>query len=288
MNRSVDSLKAFMAGTDRSDSSHRSMPGVLVVGSGKGGVGTSVVSILLALEASRRGENVLLLDADESVGSLHMMLGIVDPGPGLGSLRGGLIEPEQLLHTIAPGLSFFPGGGGGVDATLSNAAAERRALLRRVSSLYERFTTVIVDGGSRLDSVMAACGVGAERLVCVTASDRISLAASYALFKIARARFETLPVELIVNGVDERKGRNLHAIVRTATQTFLGTDVRFGGAIPRDDQVEAALQAGVSLTQLDPFSTAPLAVGGVVQRVLSERSASAGLPNSTISLFPEL
>jgi len=103
-----------------------------------------------------------------------------------------------------------------------------------------------------------------------------------------RARFETLPVELIVNGVDERKGRNLHAIVRAATQTFLGTDVRFGGAIPRDDELEATLQAGISLAQLDGFSPAPLAVGGVVSRVLSERSASAGGSNPAISLFPEL
>ena len=141
---------------------------------------------------------------------------------------------------------------------------------------------------TRLDSVMAACGVGAERLVCVTASDRISLAASYAMFKVARARFETLPVELIVNGVDERKGRNLHAIVRAATQTFLSTDVRFGGAIPRDDQLEKTLQAGVSLAQLDRFSAAPLAVEGVVQRVLHERNASAGLPNPAIPLFPEI
>ena len=209
---------------------------------------------------------------------------------GLRALRGGFIEPEpeQLLHPIAPGLSLFPGGGGGVDSTLSNAAGERRALLRKVSGLYDSFTTVVVDGGSRLDSVMAACSVGAERLVCVTASDRISLAASYAVFKVTRARFETLPVELIVNGVDERKGRNLHAIVRTATQSFLGTDVRFGGVIPSDDKLEATLQAGISLAQLDRFSLAPQAVEGVVHRVLSERSASVAHLDPAVSLFPEL
>ena len=239
-------------------------------------------------ERYNSGYNVGVGGAVVDEGRLLMVRRASRRGRGNWQVPGGFIEPEQLLHAIAPGLSLFPGGGGGVDATLSNAAAERRALLRRVSGLYESFTTVVVDGGSRLDSVMAACSVGAERLVCVTASDRISLAASYAMLKIARARFQTLPVELIVNGVDERKGRNLHAIVRTATQTFLGTDVRFGGAIPRDDQLEATLQAGVSLVQLDGFSPAPVAAEGVVSRVLSERAAGDGQPNPAISLFPEL
>ena len=73
------------------------IPGVIAVGAGKGGVGTSLVSALLALEAARLGEQVLLVDADENVGSLHMMLGLEDAGPGVGALRGGAIEPEDLL-----------------------------------------------------------------------------------------------------------------------------------------------------------------------------------------------
>jgi len=284
MNRSVDSLKAFMGSGDRS-SAHVSAPGVTVVGSGKGGVGTSVVSILLALEAHRRGERVLLIDADESVGSLHMMLGILDPGPGLGALRGGQIAPEQLLAAVAPGFMLLSGGGGGVDMTLSSAAAERRALMRRISGLYEQFTTIIVDGGSRLDSVMASCGAGAERLVCVTAQDRISLAASYALFKVARARFEPLPVELIVNGVDEAPGRSLHAIVRAATQAFLGTDVSFGGAIPFDPYVDDALTTGGSLAHVHPLSPAAAAAAGVMHRLLHERMLASGEATPVIPLY---
>ena len=270
-NRPVDSLRAFV-GTGSRTHEHHHAPGVIVVGAGKGGVGTSVVSALLAVEASRNGERVLLVDADESVASLHLMLGIQDPGPGIGALRGGRILPSELLHTVTPNLWLFPGGGGGVDATLSNAPGERRTLMRRVAGLYESFSTVIVDGGSRVESVMAACGVGAERLVCVTAADRISLAASYALFKGARSRFESLPIELLVNAVGERRGRSVHAIVRAAALSFLATDVRLGGTIPSDDSIVAALESGVPLTELDARSSAPAATASVVHRVLDERA----------------
>ena len=71
-------------------------------------------------------------------------------------------------------------------------------LLRRVSGLYERFDLVVVDGGSRLDSVMAACAAGAGRLVGVTTPDRIAQAAVYALLKVTRGRFGALPTELVV------------------------------------------------------------------------------------------
>ena len=273
-----------MAGAGK-NSAFEPRPGVVVVGAGKGGVGTSVLSTMLAIGAAQRGENVLLVDADEAVGSLHMMLGITDPGPGLGSLRAGRGEPEALLVPVDSGLTLFPGGGGGVDATLIAASAERRILLARVAALYERFSTVIVDGGSRLDSVMAACGAGAERLLCVTAPDRIALAASYALFKVARARFDTLPVELIVNSADERKGRGLHAVVRAATQSFLGTDVLFGGTIPIDERLESCLEAGESLAQLDAAFGAAAAAGSIAHRLLAERQAGEAASRGVITLL---
>ena len=67
MNRSTDSLKEFIASSGSEDR-FRPRPGVIVVGSGKGGVGTSVIVALLGLQAMRQGEHVLLVDADEAVG----------------------------------------------------------------------------------------------------------------------------------------------------------------------------------------------------------------------------
>lgn len=112
MNRSTDSLKEFTASSGSEDR-FRPRPGVIVVGSGKGGVGTSVIVALLGLQAMRQGEHVLLVDADEAVGSLHLMFGVSDPGPGLGSLRAAGVTPTSLLLPVAPGLALFPGGGGG-------------------------------------------------------------------------------------------------------------------------------------------------------------------------------
>lgn len=278
---SLDSLKAFMAGSD-SGTSFEPRPGVIVVGSGKGGVGTSVVSALLALEAAKRGEHVLLVDADETVGSLHMMFGITDPGGGLGSLREPRVEPESLLRTVAPDVALFPGGGGGVDATLTFAAGERRALLRRVSGLYEQFSTVIVDGGSRLDSVMAACAVGTERLLCITVDDRISLAANYALFKVARTRFAPMPIDLLVNFSTDPRAFDVHALIHSAARHFLSRDIAFGGSVPEDLGLRAWMRDGGSLSALPSDAPVCGAVGAVMDRILEERGSS--MPSSADSI----
>lgn len=283
MSRSLDSLRAFVAGSSR-DASHRVHPGVAVFGAGKGGVGTSAVASLVALSAARRGASVLLVDAEETVGSLHLMFGLPGELPGLGSLRGGGVEPADLLVEPAPSLALFPGGGGGVDATLAVAQAERRMLLRRVAELYDAFDLVVVDGGSRLDSVMAACAAGAGRLMGVTTAERIAQAAVYALLKVVRGRFAELPVELVVRGASEAEAREVHGMVHVAAESFLGSGVAFGGALPEDADLQRILATGASLTELATDAPAYLAAGSVADRLLAESAALALTPGTVLPL----
>lgn len=285
VSRSVQSLKAFVSSGGR-PTSYVARPGVIAVGSGKGGVGTSLSSALLAVEAARRGEQVLLVDIDQSVGSQHMMFGARESGPGLGALRGGSTRAEDLLQPIAPGLTLLPGGGVGWEGTLATAASEHRALLTRVWGLFADYSTVVIDAGSRLESVTAACAAGVERLLCVTSPDRISLAASYALFKVLRARFERLPIELMVNGSDEHDGRGIHAVVRAATQAFLGTDVRLAGIIPVDNALRDQVQRGRSVADTRMDGDAISAVGAVMQRMLSERPSRYGVQAGVYPALP--
>lgn len=267
MNHSVESLKAFVAASQR-PSTWRAVPGVVVVGAGKGGAGTSLIATLLGVEAARVGEQVLLVDADEGMGSLHLMLGVPDPGPGPEALRGGSVSAESLLVSVAQGLDLFPGGG---VADIEGGRIERRVLMRRVAGLFSRYSLVIIDAGSRVESVIAACRVGAERLLCVTARDRISLAASYALLKTSRARLAALPVELLVNRASEEEARSVYDTVRAAARNFIDAEVSYGGAIPLDERLLGLLESGTALTNVDPEWDASSAAATVVRRILMER-----------------
>ena len=284
MSRSLDSLRAFVAGSSR-DTSHRVHPGTVVFGAGKGGVGTSAAAALVALAAARRGASVLLVDAEETVGSLHLMFGFGAESAGAGLAAGTAGPgPATCWWRPRPGLALFPGGGGGVDATLAVAQAERRMLLRRVAELYDRYDLVVVDGGSRLDSVMAACAAGAGRVAGVTTSERIAQAAVYALLKVVRGRFGDLPVELVVNGAADAAAREVHGMVQAASSSFLGSGVAFGGSLPEDAELRRALAVGDSLAGCRRMRRRSMAAGTLADRLLAEMAAAGALPAPVVPI----
>src|SRR5947209_5741650 len=79
---------------------------VIVVGSGKGGVGKSTVSVNLAVALARRGARVGLLDGDAYGPSVPMMLGVRKRSASQGwnaTLplgQHGKLPPEQMLKPL--------------------------------------------------------------------------------------------------------------------------------------------------------------------------------------------
>ncbi len=283
----VDSLKAFVARSPR-DSGYRHHPAVVVFGAGKGGVGTSTLAGMTALHAAAQGASVLMVDADETVGSLHLMFGVQQTVPGLGILRGGSVTPKDLLFDVAPGVALLPGGGGGVDATLAVASAERRMLMRRVAGLYDDYELVVVDGGSRLDSVMAACAAGSGRLVCVTTADHIAQTAAYALLKVTKARFSDLPVELMVNRADDAEGQRVHRVVEGAVASFLRLSLPYAGAVPEDARLRDHVGGGGALTDSAVLEgPASEALGTLAEVLLRSRREQAGSHVPVLPLVPD-
>lgn len=255
------------------------------MGSGKGGVGTSTLSALLALVAAQDGRQVLLVDADEGVGSLHFLFGIQDPGPGIGILRGGNVTAADLVRPVTDGLWLLPGGGAGTESTLANAQGERRALLRRVGELYPFYDLVVVDGGSHLASVLAACSAGAERLIVLTAPDRVSMASSYALLKVSRERFPELPLEILVNQGQGVTVEDVYQMMATAGSRFLGLKVAFSGSVPQDHTLTGAVEQQESLLSLPPSSPSLNAMAVLHGRLKSEEKESSG-DGSGVLAFP--
>lgn len=251
MTNQLDSLRRFV-GTRMPAHDFGGSERVLLVGSGKGGVGTSTIAALIAVMAAADGHDVLVVDADESHGTLPMLFG-VEPDYSLADLKGGDLKPEDLLVRPGYGLTLLPAGGGEPKDRLE--PVERRSLLRRISSLYDSYDLVVVDAGSRVEQVLSAASAGAARLLAVSAAERISAAATYALVKVVESQFEGMPVDLLFNRTRLSVATAAFEEVEQAARQFLRRGLGFAGAIPDDDRIRAAVETGTAIQDAAAFGT---------------------------------
>lgn len=238
----LSGVMQFMVARGRTGARPRSTPPVIVVGAGKGGIGTSTVAALLA-SAMSEDRNVLLVETGHQLGVVHHMLGVECPLT-LDDLRTGRAEPEQLLVAVAEGLTMLSAHSPPTADPLT--AAERKLLFRRTTALYDKFDLVVVDAGSTVDSIVAASSDGAIRFLAVTAPDRITVVSTYALIKLLHVRCPDVRVEVIANRCDGETALRTVESLTEACERFLHRPVDFAGAVPDDPNFRNALAAGIS------------------------------------------
>lgn len=251
----------------------------LLVASGKGGVGTSVIASLAALTAAERGERTLLVDATEAGGTLHHLFGL-RPAASLWMLTDHRSQPAELAVELDERLWLVPGGTSG-PAVAPATDHERRAALSRLAYIFDNYDLVIIDGGNRLDTITAITDVADPTLLLVTSADRLALAANYALVKSVHARRAETPVAVVANRHGESAAQEACDYLAGACSHFLGRTVEVVGAIPDDPCLQAAIGAGMTVRDALEGSPAADAMRGALARVLPP---SAGAPPAPMAL----
>src|SRR5438067_1350422 len=126
MSAQLDALRSFVAGRPvgmPNAAPNGNGPHVLVVGSGKGGAGTSVVAALLALAAAAAGRRVLLVDTDPHVGPQRYLLGI-GPSASLADLRGD-VDVASLARALGARMSLPDAAVGSPAAVAAQTLGDR-------------------------------------------------------------------------------------------------------------------------------------------------------------------
>lgn len=220
-------------------------PQTVLVASGKGGVGTSMLATLMALSAAHGEQRVLLVDATESGGTLHHLFG-ARPARSLWMLSRPNAELRDTLIAIDDTLSLIAGGTA-AGATPPRNDDERRAALASASQVFSAFDLTVIDGGSRLDTVTAIVETLDPQILLATSADRLSLAANYALVKALRARREDLEISVVANRNGTTVAADACEYLVSACSHFLGRAIQIAGVVPDDPCLQAAIGAGMSV-----------------------------------------
>jgi flagellar biosynthesis protein FlhG len=135
---------------------------ILPIGSGKGGVGKSLLAANLSVALAEAGKKVVLVDLDLGASNAHTMLGIRSVDRGIGTFLSAprTSFEEIILPTEYDGLMFVPG-----DAEMPGMAvlksAQKKRLVRCLESLA--FDFMILDlgpgaGSNQLDFFLLGTG----------------------------------------------------------------------------------------------------------------------------------
>ncbi|MFI9628656.1 CpaE family protein [Streptomyces sp. NPDC052042] len=147
---------------------------VITVSGAKGGVGTTVTAVQIALAAQASGRNVALVDMDLQAGDIGSYLdvqfrrSIVD----LSTITD--ISPRVLsdaIFTHGTGLSLLLAPGEGESAEEVSDRSARQI----VSALRTRYEVVVIDCGSQLQGANAAAIEMADTALLVTTPDVIAV-----------------------------------------------------------------------------------------------------------------
>jgi flagellar biosynthesis protein FlhG len=241
---------------------------VFVVGSGKGGVGKSVLSIMLASALRQEGRRVLLFDGCQDRGHLHILLGVRQAAK-LGALHSGDATPDDLLVSIGDDLWLLPVDSG-ADAVRALTPTDRARLHLRLTSLFDHFDVVIVDAGSGFESTLRAT-MGATRLLAVAVPEPASLCDAYALIKLVTLETPLLPIDVVVNRTEgQEQAMAAFERLSLAARRFLKRDVSYLGAVVEHPDLRRAVCHPGEL-----LAIAPADVLSIAKRM----SARCGAPN---------
>jgi flagellar biosynthesis protein FlhG len=158
----------------------KSVPRIIVIAGGKGGVGKSTIAANLALAIGRLGQRVTLVDADLGAANLHTMLGVVRPAVGLADFFDQKISLEEACVGVSvPTVTLIPGTSRPGAANLS--AVDKARLLRGLARLDTDCIVIDVGAGTSFN-VVDLVAVADIKLFVVT-PQLPSIHNAYALLK---------------------------------------------------------------------------------------------------------
>ena len=218
-----------------------SHPQVIGIASGKGGVGKTTVSINLAVALAQRGHKVMLLDADLGLANAQIALGVHAP-LNIGHVLRGEKTLEEVIVTAAQGVRLVPGASGFRDMAALDSV-QIASIVQAFDTLTEPVDFLLVDVAAGLSpsvlEIMAAC----QRRYVVVCDQPSSIADAYGLIKVMSTEQGLDEIYLVPNMVaDAQQGKLLYRRMNDVCNRFLGTAIRYAGAIESDEMVLQAMR----------------------------------------------
>lgn len=241
-------------------------PAMVLLTSGKGGVGTTTITVNLAVALARLTHRVLVVDADPRGGDAALLCGVQD-GPTLTDVLAARYTVAEAIHRSPTQIAILPGTRGLERlGDCSGVAIER--LIGELEQLGSQAEIVLVDCGNGLNRLVQQFWRMADLVMVVTTAETASIMNTYAMVKTLAVAGPAVPIHCLVNQVDSSGlARDVQSRIERACRRFLGIQSQEAGYLPSDPQVRVATHLAQPFMVASPNSDAALTMERVAERL---------------------
>jgi len=230
-----------LAGAITAERTRRPAARVIVVTSGKGGVGKTVITANLALSYAMAGKRVMLLDADFGLANLDIVLGlsaernIRDVVSGEASIGDIIIEGPE-------GLRLIPAGSG-IRALADLTQSQVVGLLDEVLCYDEQVDVFLIDTAAGIAAGVAGILLSAGEVIIVAEPEPTAVLDAYAVIKTLVSSRPDASVYLVANCVaSDEQGLTVFKNLQTVATRFLNKELIYLGSVALDPRLKDAVR----------------------------------------------
>ncbi len=253
---------------------------VIVISSGKGGVGKSTLALNLSLNLCNLGKKVILMDADLGMANIDIMLGLV-PKFNLYHFIRDQKPLKDIIINGPSGLKIIPGGSG-MNELANLREDELNRILLEMGRLDGEYDYMIVDTGAGISNNVLSFLLAADDAIILTTPEPTSLTDAYGIVKSVTRCGYNGNMFVVVNRVNkESEGILVAQKFKLVSEKFLDLDIRILGHIVQDPQVEQGIRRQEAFTELFPKSTAARNIMNIAEKLTDEEITAPRFSSKT-------
>ena len=254
--------------------SQNSLGRSIAVVSGKGGVGKSNFSTNFAVNLTKLGKRVVVLDMDIGMGNVHILIGKT----ARYSLKDYLHGEVSLSETLYDGpndLKYISGGSG--MSTLMEWSDEMfDALISGFEELQKRFDYILFDMGAGASNWSLDLITSIDEIIVITNSEPTSMTDAYSMMKYIYLKDESKTLYLLCNrAFSKEEGQDTLLRLKLTMRKFLNKEIILLGSLPEDSVVRKAVREQVPFAIGYPESNISQALNTIVQKFVSRQFEEA-------------
>ena len=241
------------------------MARVIVITSGKGGVGKTTTTSNIGMGLARLGYNTLLVDADIGLRNLDLLLGLESRIIYTGlDVLGGTCRLEQALITDKrqSKLTFFP-----VSSNQARYPITKEQLHELIQKLEEKYDFILIDSPAGIDEGFQTAILSAQEAIVVVTPEVPSIRDADKVIGILIAQGIN-KISLLVNRIRPKMVKTDDMMSIDDVKNILG--IPLIGVIPDSEQVIIASNRGEPLVLEEKLSLPGQAFENTARRLIGE------------------